>query len=121
MISQFLFWILLKRPRATTGNTSSLTINQFDLGLVCIVKGPGEKRRIFVTVEWHNHDLQYVFGDVLVFVLSLVVVATQTSSPVIVAALDLQGSALDNNLVVGIIALGLIIYLVFTIIRPEKF
>jgi len=26
-----------------------------------------------------------------------------------------------TNLVVGIIALGLIVYLIFTIIRPEKF
>jgi len=26
-----------------------------------------------------------------------------------------------TNLIVGIIALGLIVYLIFTIIRPEKF
>ncbi len=30
-------------------------------------------------------------------------------------------SALMENLIVGIIAFGLIVYLIFTIIRPEKF
>jgi len=53
------------------------------------------------TVTVLDHDLRYVLAALLVFVLSRAVVGTQTISPVITTALNLQRAALDNYVVAG--------------------